>query len=222
MSSNLQNLLAVLIETSFNNSLFLDLSIKNNYGIGAGDNLFGTHLAKVFLLADASLYVGLVVVILILGSNYRRLSTVELTVKLRNSSLFFIYFSLIINLFGLSRGYTYLTGYTLFLFENSYSFTLSTQLSKVFLLILAGALYAIFSAVYRSRMRSIELPLLIQVALALCITLMSTTNFALLLLTLEGFSLILYIMTALGRTYGGVTAAAKYYCFGTLGSVFLF
>jgi len=50
----------------------------------------------------------------------------------------------------------------------------------------------------------------------------SSTNYALLLLALEGFSLILYIMTTLGRVYGGVTAAVKYFAFGTLGSIFLF
>lgn len=225
MSSDLQNLLVALMEIQPNAS-FLDLIIFNSSGacasLTAQDSALGSYLTKIFLLSDICLYFGLVIVILILGFNYRRLGTLELTAKLRHASLFFIYSSLIGNLFGLSHGFTYLTGFTLSIFENSYSFTLLTQLSKLFLLVIAGALYMLFPVVYRSRMRKIELPLLIQIALALCATLISSTNFALLLLALEGFSLTLYIMTALGRTYGGVTAAAKYFAFGTLGSVFLF
>jgi NADH-quinone oxidoreductase subunit N len=226
MSNSLQNLLATFMETA-PNPRFLDLVVFNNTNGGASantqNNALAAYLAKIFLAADTSLYLGCVVTILVLGYNYRESSAAELTAKLCCTSLVFIYLSLIINLFGLSCGFTYLTSATLSIFENSYTFTLFTQAGKLFLLVVAGALYVLFPAVYRSkRMRSIELPLLIQIALALSVTLVSSTNFALLLLALEGFSLILYIMTALGRTYGGVTAAAKYFAFGTLGSVFLF
>jgi NADH-quinone oxidoreductase subunit N len=46
-------------------------------------------------------------------------------------------------------------------------------------------------------------------------------DFALLLICLEGFSLSLYIMATIGRTFGGVTAAIKYFTFGTIGSVLM-
>ena len=71
-------------------------------------------------------------------------------------------------------------------------------------------------------MSSAELPLLMHITVALSCTIISSTNFALLLLSLEGFSLVLYIMTTLGRAYGGIIAAVKYFAFGTLGSIFLF
>lgn len=67
-----------------------------------------------------------------------------------------------------------------------------------------------------------ELPLLLHIGTALVFTAISASNFALLLLAIEGYSLTLYILAASSRTYGGVTAAAKYFSFGTLGSVLLF
>jgi len=63
---------------------------------------------------------------------------------------------------------------------------------------------------------------LILLILNFSFILISAANFALLLLALEGFSLILYIMTTLDRSQGGVTAAVKYFTFGTLGSILLF
>ena len=101
-------------------------------------------------------------------------------------------------------------------------FNLSTQFIKILLLLLTGALYAFFPVTVGGAFRTLELPLLMQITLALCITMISAANFALILLALEGFSLTLYIMTALGRTYGGITASVKYFAFGTLGSIFLF
>lgn len=222
MSTKLENLLTSFMEVKVNGA-FLDLVIKGNGGnLGAEDIATGTHLSKIFLLADATLYAGIVILIAILGVNYHRLDVLELTRKLQYSGLFFVYVGLIINLFGLMCGYNSLSAFTLSLFEGAYSFTLFTQLSKLFLLLIAGGMYILFPAVYESKMRSMELPVLMQISLALCTTLISSTNFALLLLALEGFSLALYIMTALGRTYGGITAAAKYFAFGTLGSIFLF
>lgn len=52
--------------------------------------------------------------------------------------------------------------------------------------------------------------------------LLEVNDFALFIICLEGFSLSLYILATTGRTYGGVSAAIKYFVFGTLGSIFLY
>jgi NADH:ubiquinone oxidoreductase subunit 2 (subunit N) len=67
-----------------------------------------------------------------------------------------------------------------------------------------------------------EFPLLFQMLNSLSFIVISTSNLALLLLALEAFSLILYILTTFEHSHGGVTAAVKYFSFGTLGSILLF
>jgi NADH:ubiquinone oxidoreductase subunit 2 (subunit N) len=67
-----------------------------------------------------------------------------------------------------------------------------------------------------------ELPLLLLITTILAFVIISAQNYALLLLSLEGLSLILYILTTTDRLHGGIMAAAKYFAFGTLGSVLLF
>jgi len=168
------------------------------------------------------LYVGIVVIIIILGLKYSSATPTTLTQLLLRTSIIFIYLSICINMAALLFGLSYLSTHELGLFSNSYTFSLFSQLAKLLALIFIGGFYAFFPSVYLTRMRVLELPLLIQIAAALCSTIISSTNFATLLLALEGFSLILYIMTTLGRSYGGVTAAVKYFAFGTLGSIFLF
>ena len=179
-------------------------------------------LALCFLLADGVLIVGVITLIMSLGLKYKTSSTPALTKVLLNTSTVFIYISFFINLFGLVVGFTYLSQYHVSLFENTYTFSLFSQLVKLLLLLIVGCLHTLFTPVYFSKVQSVELPLLIQIALVFCSVIVSSTNYALLLLALEGFSLILYIMTTLGRVYGGVTAAVKYFAFGTLGSIFLF
>jgi NADH:ubiquinone oxidoreductase subunit 2 (subunit N) len=133
-----------------------------------------------------------------------------------------LYTSTAANLLALAKGYSVLALCSLSLFDGSYTFSLFSQLAKLLVLILLGCLYSLFNTTSKLKIQGIELILLTQVAVALCCTAISSTNFALLLLALEGFSLILYIMTTMGRNYGGITAAVKYFTFGTLGSVFLF
>lgn len=49
----------------------------------------------------------------------------------------------------------------------------------------------------------------------------TSDDLALTLISLEGFSLVLYIMASVGRLHGGIIAAVKYFTFGTLGSIFI-
>jgi len=178
-------------------------------------------VAQIFLTSDVLLYVGCVSAILVLGSGYKR-NAEKLVVSLVSTSNIFVYSSLVLNLFGLTLGGELIACHDIVIFEGSYTFNLFSQLCKVVLLVMLVSFYVLLPAITRPRMRILELPLLLQISVSLCVTIISSTNFALLLLALEGFSLTLYILTALGRTYGGVTAAVKYFAFGTLGSIFLF
>jgi NADH-quinone oxidoreductase subunit N len=225
MSIKLQEYIAVLLQ-SLSSDLFLNLIVHSNFaevGIANSQDVsFGLSLAMCFLLSDGALVAGVVIMVIVLGLKYKTTNAVVLTKLLLNISTVFIYISFLINLFGLLAGFTYLSKYNLSLFENTYTFSLFSQLAKFLLLLIVSCLYVLFTSVYFSKVQSIELPLLIQIALVFCSIIVSSTNYALLLLSLEGFSLILYIMTTLGRVYGGVTAAVKYFAFGTLGSIFLF
>jgi NADH-quinone oxidoreductase subunit N len=96
-----------------------------------------------------------------------------------------------------------------------------TQIIKICIVSVVLVLYRMLGAhLYAPNIK--ELPLLLHIGTALVFTAISASNFALLLLAIEGYSLTLYILAASSRTYGGVTAAAKYFSFGTLGSVLLF
>jgi NADH-quinone oxidoreductase subunit N len=63
--------------------------------------------------------------------------------------------------------------------------------------------------------------MLAVIALALAVSLVSINHFILLFLSLEGLSLTLYVMAAIGKQVGGTTAATQYFIFGSLGSILL-
>lgn len=67
-----------------------------------------------------------------------------------------------------------------------------------------------------------EVPILIFLVACFSWSLTEVNNFGLFIICLEGFSLTLYILATTKRTYGGVSAAVKYFIFGTLGSVLLY
>lgn len=97
-----------------------------------------------------------------------------------------------------------------------------TQMSKFFMFIIWLGLYRFLDSLAASCSQGIaEFPILSHLVLCFSLTMVSSGNFALLLICLEGFSLILYIMATIGRLHGGITAAAKYFAFGTAGSVLI-
>lgn len=51
--------------------------------------------------------------------------------------------------------------------------------------------------------------------------LLSINNLIMFFIALEGLSLTLYILPTLDRTRGGAVASAKYFAFGTLGSIYI-
>lgn len=224
MSLNLQQYVMTLISEVTNGVGFLNISVRSNFADTAvsTDYTLANTLAYIFISADMLLYVGIIAVIAVLGSLYRKVDTVNLSILLLYVSAVSVYCSLLVNLLGFVLGFDFLSAFSLLLFESSYTFNMFSQIFKIIMLLILGGLYILFPTVLLSKMRVLELPVLLQISAALCSVIISSTNFALLLLALEGFSLILYIMTALGRNYGGVTASVKYFAFGTLGSIFLF
>lgn len=57
--------------------------------------------------------------------------------------------------------------------------------------------------------------------LIFAVALLSVDHFVLFFIALEGFSLTLYILPVVDKTGGGAAASAKYFAFGTLGSIFV-
>lgn len=224
MSLNLQQYLMSLMAEMPTSTGFLGFTVRSNFGDQAvsTDYTLANNLCYLFISADMVLYVGIIVVIAVLGSNYGRTDMISLSAQLITVSGVYVYASLLIHLLAFMAGFDFLSSYSLLLFSSSYTFNMFSQVVKIIMLLMLGALYVLFPTVLPTKMRVIELPVLLQICAALCSTILSSTNFALLLLALEGFSLTLYIMTALGRNYGGVTASVKYFAFGTLGSIFLF
>jgi NADH:ubiquinone oxidoreductase subunit 2 (subunit N) len=109
---------------------------------------------------------------------------------------------------------TYLTGL--------YKIDYFTQMAKFFMFIIWLSLYRFLDSLAASCSQGVaEFPILSHLVLCFSLTMVSSGNFALLLICLEGFSLILYIMATIGRLHGGITAAAKYFAFGTAGSVLI-
>lgn len=224
MSLNLQKYIMTMLSEVANGISFLNIGIipSTTNTVLFGDYRLVTTLSYTFILADLLLYVGIIVVIVVFGVLYRKISVTTLPLILLYISTAFLYCSLLMNLLGFVMGFELLSNCSILIFNGSYTFSMFSQILKIILVLLLGGLYILFPAVLSASMRVLELPILLQVCAALSSTALSSTNFALLLLALEGFSLSLYVMTALGRDYGGVTASVKYFAFGTLGSIFLF
>lgn len=94
--------------------------------------------------------------------------------------------------------------------------------SLVFLIVLAGIHMFINSLVMSSKQVSPEVPMMTYLIACFAWSLLDLEDFALFLVCLEGFSLTLYILATVGRLYGGISAAIKYFVFGTLGSILLY
>jgi NADH:ubiquinone oxidoreductase subunit 2 (subunit N) len=114
---------------------------------------------------------------------------------------------------------------SLAIFSGTYSFNIYTQFAK--LIVILGTLALLPFLEYtslggRSLANVADLSILFFMNACFACLVISSTHFVLTLLALEGFSLILYIMTTADRTQGGVSASVKYFTFGTLGSILLF
>lgn len=197
------------------------LATPHNADIFTG-SFHDSTAVNILLFTDVLQYVGVIFITALLASSYDTDHSI-LVSRLVRSSKFFIYASLITNMLCIFAFSDAILSTDVYLFSGLYSLNASTQTLKILVFIYFLGLYEILPKISATtNFRVLELPLLMHITLALSITMVSSVNFALLLLALEGFSLALYVMTALSRTYGGITASVKYFAFGTLGSIFLF
>jgi NADH:ubiquinone oxidoreductase subunit 2 (subunit N) len=104
-------------------------------------------------------------------------------------------------------------------FVGSYKINVYTQSAKVFMLLVAVLLINMF---FMQKEHTYALLLSLHTLVFLGVIMVSANNGFLLLITLENFSLLLYILTLTRKTYGGVAAGVKYFIFGTLGSIIIF
>jgi NADH:ubiquinone oxidoreductase subunit 2 (subunit N) len=104
-------------------------------------------------------------------------------------------------------------------FAESYKINSYTQSTKVLLLLVAVLLLNMF---FMQNEQSYSLILCLHTLVFLSVILVSANNGFLLLITLENFSLLLYILTLKRKTHGGISAGVKYFVFGTLGSIIIF
>jgi NADH:ubiquinone oxidoreductase subunit 2 (subunit N) len=108
--------------------------------------------------------------------------------------------------------------------DETYSYSFFTQINKIIIITFTIILFIFFPTLLRVQnyINIPELPILLLINTALISTMLSANHYIVFILALEGFSLVLYILTTIDRVYGGIIAAAKYYIFGTLGSIFIF
>lgn len=108
-----------------------------------------------------------------------------------------------------------------FIFNNNY-FGISTNFFEILLLTILLFLSLIMVSTNLISIKSFETPLLIYVVASFGWVLLNTSDLALFIICIEGFSLTLYVLATTSRTFGGIMAAVKYFAFGTLGSLMLY
>jgi NADH-quinone oxidoreductase subunit N len=191
---------------------------KQNLNFGDGD--------LYYYLPDILIYITFFILLLVLCINYNKNNSIDLMLQLSKISI--ISFKVIFSVLVLQITYMLFSesaenNIGLFTESTLYIVNLYTQVNKLTILIIITFLFSyipVFNNNYYYN-NSAELPLLLYLNVALSFIIISANNYIILILALEGFSLILYIIATIDRSQGGIIAAAKYYAFGTLGSVFL-
>jgi len=189
-----------------------------NFGL---DSSF-TALSLVMILPELTLFIGLFAIVIISGM-YNKKYPINITIKtVRLVSYVITVFSLLVVIILWLNFYITPANinYKNLFFQDTYSINFYTQFLKIVVTISTLSLYKYFNLL-NSRANTIELLLLIHICTLLTFIIISSTNFIVLLLALEGFSLALYILTTVDRSRGGIIAAAKYFVFGTLGSILI-
>lgn len=178
-------------------------------------------------------FLAVVVIIFIFGKMYSKTSIYELTCKvlemlkkllLCNVLSFILFFSIRAYLLVLSPCYQtkYWLNPTIRAFFLSNDLVWNSLLTTLLFLTVFMVLHVFISS--NSNLKKISSEVFILTYIIACFSwmLIEVNDFALFIICLEGFSLSLYILATTGRTYGGVSAAVKYFVFGTLGSIFLY
>lgn len=108
---------------------------------------------------------------------------------------------------------------SLSILDGAYQISLWSQCVKILVLILA-----VFFIIYFDLGELVpnEFMKFLIIFILLAFILASNRSFFLLLISLEGISLLAYVTAAAEKSYGGIAAAVKYFSIGALGSVLLF
>jgi len=182
----------------------------------------------ILILPETILLLGLIVLVFNLGTGSNSITKEALLNSTRNASycvLYVVFITLVCqfgNVFRLNLGAVSTTNYQIF--QSTYSINFYTQGLKMLILLILFILYQYLQTALLSKhtINAGELPLLLHITVFLTFIIISCEHYAILLLALEGFSLTLYILTTIDRSYWGIVAAVKYFTFGTLGSILLF
>jgi len=194
-------------------------------------NLPKTTIFSLFVIGVELMFYGIfLLLIVVFGYWYAKRSSHTLLVKFGDvSRLFFeiIFLCLCFQLYYASVYSELLPASGLYLFSGTYYVTYYTQVVKLISLALWLGLSRyldtlVLGAAKMSKHHGIaEFPLLSFLVISLSFAMISSNNLAFLFIGLEGFSLILYILATVGRSTGGITAAVKYFIFGTAGSILI-
>ena len=188
---------------------------------------FGSNKSLILFLPDFILYMGIIWLIIIFGFNYKKLDSKNLLYflnKINHKIIIFVIVILLLEIFFILKNTNVSSIYCTVLFSNTFTITLYTQFLKLIVLLVTSILYSYIFSILNNiyYINAVELPLLLHINITLATTLISCNQYIILLLVLEGFSLILYILTTIDRSQGGILAAVKYFSFGTLGSILMF
>jgi NADH-quinone oxidoreductase subunit N len=178
------------------------------------------HFDYISLISiDMLLYIALLSLVLQFGRAYSKHSAhALLNISGNHSKKWFVLISVI---FAIQICYFDVVDFSCL--HGLYQFDYFTQAAKGVMLILWFGLFMFLDSLASSHSQGIaEFPILSHLILCLSFTMVSAGDFALLLICLEGFSLILYVMATIGRLQGGIAAAIKYFSFGTAGSILMF
>ncbi len=192
---------------------YYSIIIENNHNIGSG-SLF-------LFYSDIILYIGIVLSLIIFGVTFKRHTVREHQYIMISCCKAIIMVCIII----LTLQLVLVNNFHLeSLLTNSYYTSIFTHTNKIILLIISYFIFTYLPKLLISKhyLNAAELPLLLYISIVLANTIISSNQYAIILLALEGFSLTLYILTTIDRSQGGIIASAKYFSFGTLGSVLLF
>lgn len=188
-----------------------------------------SHTFMLFLiLPEIITFFSLVLLIIILGLFYNNNTKQFLFIAIQKTSYYALLMTLIALVIPLCllllNNDSEIWSSSYYVFQNTYTINAYTQTLKIIVILSLLVIYQYFDIFLNSKyiLNAGELPLLIHISLFLIFIIISCSHFAILLLALEGFSLILYILTTIDRSHGGITASVKYFTFGTLGSILLF
>jgi len=168
-----------------------------------------------FIVNDFFSYIGILVLIIVGG-----LEIVTKNTKLWSISLWFycvlgvnlIWFVFSIYAFNFLALNINISG------ADSFQFSVYAQFIKLSLCIFGLLMGGILKF---NKFNESLLFIYVYILITLGYTLVTTTNFMIMFLALEGFSLLSYILATYTQTYGSIIAASKYFIFGTFGSIWI-